>query len=393
MRLKRLTVADFRNYPQLRVEFSPGLNYIYGPNGAGKTNLLEAIYYLGTGRGLRTRQDSELIRWGADRLQVTGIVCGQREDQEIHIYADRKPAKWIKVNGIAQKRLSDLLGRFGVVAFLPDDLQLVKGAPITRRRFLDETIVQIRPLYYQRLKDYWHALAQRNNLLKQIRGRRVTVELLPAWDEQLVETGTAVISERRRWVGELGPLVTEAAAAISGRAETLLLAYQPALGTGTIAEPPTGWSPGAIRARLVAALTHGRKDELERGHTLAGPHRDDLFFSIDGSEARLYASQGQQRTIALACRVAQVELLHRETGQRPTLLLDDVFSELDAVRAAALLKEVRQGAQVFITATDNSNAMVGTTGPMGYLYVRPGEVIAERAGDLEPDPGTNERSG
>ncbi|MBW8888971.1 MAG: DNA replication/repair protein RecF [Fibrobacteres bacterium] len=395
MRLSALSLLHFRNFAEQEAEFSPGLNLLTGPNGHGKTNLLEAIHYGCLAHSQRTRKDKELIRWGASAfvLRLTGEIGGLPHAQSVQ-YSETGH-KRVKVDGRESKRLSDLLGNFSVVAFSPEDLDLVRGGPQLRRRYLDVLLCQFSRDYLEALRHYNGALKQRNSLLKQMGGRRgggpgpagealeavgeegsdsetgdeglaeapsrYGSDVLDAYDGPLVEYGARITLLRRRALAELVPLAAENYRFISDAGEELSLRL-----AGSV-------SPAEEEAELKAAfrrkLLSLRGAERETGQTLAGPHREDLAIDLAGRPARDFGSQGQKRSVALSLKLASASLLEAKQGSPPILLLDDVFAELDETRRRRIGDRVREKGQVFIA---NPRAADLPFEPEKTLHVRQG---------------------
>lgn len=344
MYLSALALRDFRNYRELALQFSPGLNVIYGDNAQGKTNLLEAIAYLATGKSHRTSRDQELIREGAEHLVAKATVVRKTGDLhlELEFTADRR--KQLKINGIAERRIARLVGSMAAVLFSPDDLQLLKGPPAGRRRFLDIELSQISQIYLQHLIAFNRVLMQRNTLLKT---ETLDQNLLSVYDEQLLESGSQLISRRAEALTRLGPLAAHFHSQFAEGKETLHVEYQ-----SQGAEPGQIPTVAEVREQLWSQMQQRRREEIRRQMTLVGPHRDDIAFGIDGRDARVFASQGQQRTTILALKLAELQFMSAEIGEPPLLLLDDVASELDPHRRQYLLHAVQKGVQTFITCTD-----------------------------------------
>lgn len=357
MYLAALQLHGFRNYDQLDLHFSPGLNVVYGENAQGKTNLLEAVYFLATGKSHRTARDQEMIQDGRSELRVSARVVRQTGELSLALSYGLESRKSLRINGIPEKRIASLVGKLAVVFFSPDDLQLVKGSPAGRRRFLDIEISQVSSTYLHHLQVYLRALQQRNVLLRQAAGGNLASGLLEPWDEQLVLSGAEIIVRRQATVRWLAELAGHYHAVLSDQREQLTLAYQSSLG-----ELPGGGlssdAVAAVRERFQAVLQRRRREEFQRGSTLVGPHRDDLLFSINGQEARLYGSQGQQRTAVLALKLAEIQFMREVIGEAPVLLLDDVTSELDPNRRNYLLHAVEEGVQTFISCTDREDLMI-----------------------------------
>lgn len=349
MYLTQLRLKDFRNYECLHLEPDAGLNLVTGENAQGKTNLLEAIYLLATGRPLRAGKEEELIRWGANEASVYASIHREQSlDVEVEITLSRYQPRVVKVDGQTY-RAALALGQFNVVLFSAMDLEVVRGQPADRRRYLDIEISMLSPAYVRALAGYRRALEQRNRLLKSVResGGSLTpsaIELLEAWDEQLVRYGSSVMVARERFISTLRPLARQAHAELSEGREELDIRYAPSI------EAVSG-EREQVMERFRQQLHQAREEELRRGSTLVGPQRDDLLVFVDGKEARIYASQGQQRTVMLSLKRAEFDLTLQERQEPPIVLLDDVMSDLDDLRRAQLLRMTLRGAQAFITAT------------------------------------------
>ena len=296
----------------------------------GKTNLLEAIYLCCTGRSHRTRQDRELVRWGADFCRV--CVEAERRDgtHEVDIAIPLAGRRKIRVNGSEIARSGELMGHVTGVLFSPEDLRLIKDGPGERRRFMDIALSQIRPSYYYALQRYARALKQRNELLRT--GR---LETLDSWDEQLCREGARIMAARADYIERLNEAAARTHGDIARERERLSIAYAPNVADGD----------------LRGALLRTRETDARRMTTSAGVHRDDVRFCVDGRELRLFGSQGQQRTAALSLRLAELDVVRAESGEAPVLLLDDVMSELDPERRRRLLAHL-EGIQTIVTCTD-----------------------------------------
>jgi len=332
--LAELRLRDFRNYAVTDLTFWPGVAFLVGSNAQGKSNLLEAIYTVALGRSPRVGRDAEVIRFGQDRAYVRAGVQGTR-GQTIEVAFDRATgARRVKVNGVTATR-GQLLGRCAVVLAGSLDDEMIRGAPTSRRRVMDAALAQVSPSYFFALTRYARVLRQRNQLLRASAGAAV----LAPWDDQLVELGAMLIGRRRAFVGRLAARAAERHARLGGGDERLEISYVCAVGDGEEHE--------ALRRALEA----GRAEDLRRGMTQAGPHRDDLQFVINGVDVRMFGSRGQHHTVALSLRLAEVDLLREELGEWPVVLLDDVMAHLDASRQALLLREV-DGPQVLLTHTE-----------------------------------------
>jgi DNA replication and repair protein RecF len=367
MDVTHLSLRDFRNYQRLDLELSPAITLLYGPNAAGKTSVLEALFYLATTRSPRVSVDRDLVRWdalgeagvppfarvvaevrrrvGKVRLEV---IVQRRTDEDGQLTAassklvriDRRPARAI-----------DLVGQLRVVLFTPADLTLVDGPPSERRRYLDITLSQLDPHYVRTLAHYQKIAQQRNSLLRAWRERRrparAVDDELAYWDQELTAAGGYLLAERLRAVVELNQLVGPIYQEISSGPEPLTVTYMPSL------ELDATQAAGGLASQLAAGLRMARRDELARGQTLLGPHRDDLAFTVGAVNLGRYGSRGQQRSVALALKLGEAELMRRRAGDAPVLLLDDMLSELDAQRRTHLLEVVRRPEQqTLLSATD-----------------------------------------
>ena len=339
MLVRRLWLTDFRSYAAADVSLSEGVTAILGANGQGKTNLLEGLAYAATLDSFRGAPVDALIRAGASAAVVRAECDADGRDVLIEAELSGTGRGRVYVNKQRLQRTRDLLGALRVTVFAPDDLELVKGGPAGRRRFLDDTLVALHPRHDQLRGDLDRVLRQRNTLLKQAAGGNRFDEsaafTLEVWDAKLIELGEALAAARRELVEKLEPRLRDTYAAVAGDASARVdAAYQ------------APW----MDEGLAAALARVRKDELRRGVTLVGPHRDDLDVHINALPSRTHASQGEQRSLAFALRLAAHALVTAETGSPPVLLLDDVFSELDPERSDALLTHLPSGQTVLTSA-------------------------------------------
>ncbi len=350
--MAHLSLADFRSYPLVELALEPGITAFVGPNGQGKTNLVEAIGYVATHGSHRVATDAPLVRQGAPRAIVrTGLVRDERKALvEIEINPGR--ANRFRLNRSPVPRPREVLGILRTVLFAPEDLALVKGDPGERRRFMDELLTARAPRFAGVRSDYDRVLKQRNALLKSAAAHRRSpgpevLSTLDVWDSHLARTGAELLAARLDLVESLRPLVAKAYEELApgGGAD---LAYKSSLeGTPSSAELSTG--RGELAALLEAALREVRGNELQRGTSLVGPHRDELLLKLGDMPARGYASHGESWSFALALRLAAYDLL-RADGDDPVLILDDVFAELDTGRRRRLAEMVAPAEQVLITA-------------------------------------------
>jgi DNA replication and repair protein RecF len=342
--LERLRIFAFRNYTEQTVEFGPGINIVGGRNAQGKTNLLEAVATLLLTRSPRASSSADVVAWGSDEALVEARVLRPAADRMLAVGSGRV-TRTATVDG-SPRPARDLLGLCPVVLFWPEDLQLVKAGPDTRRRLLDVVLSQLDRRVAADLLRFRHVLEQRNALLRQLRGGSADVDALAGFTRALVESGARIQVARAELIAALGPHGRDALAQIGG-GEELGLRYVPDGGM----DPGAGLA--AAEAALAATLVRRRDEEIARGATLAGPHRDDLELLLGGRPARSAASQGQQRSIVLALKLAEVRHIASRAGVLPVLLLDDVLSELDPGRRRDLIAGVAAaGLQTLITSSE-----------------------------------------
>jgi DNA replication and repair protein RecF len=352
LHVAHLSLHDFRSYPAVEVEIGPGITSFVGRNGQGKTNLVEAIDYLSRLTSHRVSADAPLVRQGASQAVVRAAVVRDERRAVLEIEINPGRSNRARVNKSPLPKARELLGLLRTVVFSPEDLALVKGDPAERRRFADELLTQIAPRYAGTRADYDRVLKQRNSLLKSAgaarrsgaaeSARESALSTLAVWDTRLAELGAEIMRRRIQLVADLTPLVGKAYEAVARGAsrDDATIGYRPSF-------EMTG--PEDLEAQLLAAVEERRRDELDRGLSLVGPHRDDLVLSLGDLPAKGYASHGESWSFALALRLASYDLL-RATGDDPVLILDDVFAELDTGRRAQLADLVADAEQVLITA-------------------------------------------
>ncbi len=349
MHLEWLELDDFRSYRSLRFEADSGINVLIGQNGAGKTNVLEAVGYLSQLKSFRRTPDAALIRAGADKAIARGSFRDRGSTIDIAVEIPVAGRRQVLVNGKRPVRLSDVATTAPVVAFLPDDLDLVKKGPVLRREYLDDLGALLVPTVGADQREFEKALRQRNTLLKQ-EGRNADTMTLDVWDARLAESGGRVLANRLRLLGRLCDLLSAAYQTVGGEEEEVLL---PTYGSTWIdvSEISAGMDPDhrTLAEQLMKALGQRQGRDLEVRSTSAGPHRDDPGFLLNGRDVRVQASQGEQRSVALSLRIGAYQLLEERHGRPPILLLDDVFSELDPNRAEGVTALLPRG-QVFVTS-------------------------------------------
>lgn len=360
MQITEVVLQGFRNLEKSNICPSKGINVFYGKNAQGKTNFLESLYFCATGRSMRTKYDWQMIGFDEQECHIRLFVNKKNRKERIDLHLKRNAKKGIAKNGVPIKKLGDLFGTLYVVVFSPEDLSLVKEGPAERRRFLDMELCQLSNIYYYDLQQYYRILKQRNNLLKEIQKKPDLQETLFVWDEQLVEYGERVMRARNDFLKRLDQIAAEKLNTLTGGLDHLEIIYKPNCDLGQIAEK----------------LKRNLQRDLYLGTTNYGPHKDDILFSIDGKEVKSFGSQGQQRTTALAARLAEIDLIREKTGEEPVLLLDDVLSELDEQRQKYLMESI-DGLQAFITCTGIEDTIKKYISKDNLFYVEEGCITPE----------------
>lgn len=334
MYIQSLELKNYRNYDRLIIEFSSGTNILYGDNAQGKTNILEAVYLGATTKSHRGSKDKEIIRFGENESHIRIHLMKQDIGHQIDMHLKKSRTKGAAIDQIPIKRSSDLLGFVPVIFFSPEDLSIIKNGPSERRKFLDIELSQLEKMYLHQLSSYNRVMAQRNNLLKQLAYQRELLDTLDSWDLQLVKYGSEVIRYRQKFIEDLNEIIREIHKNLTGKKEKIVLKYDYSVNYD----------------EFLTVLQRKREIDLKYASTGAGPHRDDIEFLVNGIDIRKFGSQGQQRTAALSLKLAQIELVKRQTGETPILLLDDVLSELDSSRKNYLLDSIKD-IQTLITCT------------------------------------------
>ncbi|NTX53187.1 DNA replication/repair protein RecF [Myxococcus llanfairpwllgwyngyllgogerychwyrndrobwllllantysiliogogogochensis] len=373
MRLLALHVQDFRNLAQVTLTPSAHATIAVGQNGQGKTNLLEGLYFLATLKPLRAGRLSELVRWGTQTARVSGRFLLKGAEREIAVEVGGGTRQAF-VDGKKAASLEEYFGGVSVVAFTPDDLEVVKGGPDSRRGFLDRAVFNRFPAYLRESREYARALKNRNRLLRE--GGAVDPAYLDAYDETLAKAGARIYARRRALMAELSPRAQATFASIGRTVEPASYGYHPAHLGGDFATA----DEAALALALRESLGERLRRDLDRGFTSVGPHSDDVTVTLGGRSARAYASQGQQRALVLGWKIAEIENLETSMGFLPLLMLDDVSSELDPERNAYLMDYLaRSGAQVFLSTTDGSLVRGAAAADTLWLSVHAGQVTTRDA--------------
>lgn len=334
MYVESIELENYRNYRNVKVEFGRNTNILYGNNAQGKTNILESIYMAATTKSHRGSKDRDIIRIGEDESHIRLFVNKQDISHRIDMHLRKNKNKGVAIDGIPIRRAIELYGLLNVIFFSPEDLTIIKNGPAERRRFMDLELCQISRLYYQNLSSYNKILNQRNNLLKQIYYNKNLMDTFDVWNTQLVDSGVRIIKERRNFVEMMNEIIGDIHSRLTSGREKLEIIYECNVDEDSFEK----------------ALQEKLETDLRYSSTQSGPHRDDISFLINGIDARKYGSQGQQRTVALSLKMAEIKLVKKIINDNPILLLDDVMSELDTSRRDALIEEIKN-IQTIITCT------------------------------------------
>lgn len=348
MQCNAVSLAGFRNIEEATVHFSPGVNVLYGENAQGKTNLLEAIYFAAIGRSFRSLHAKESISFGRETASISLDFHAQGRVQNITMHLFQSRMRTVEKNHVKIHKMSELVGAFRAVLFCPEQLSLIKGGPAERRQFLDIAISALEPAYLGALQRYAQILKQRNALIRAAEKERDAFrDTVDVWSAQLAHEGAYIARSRKRYIDKAMPFVARCFAEMTNEKETPTLVY---LGCNK-QEDADYEDVAATEAYLYKRLCENHDREIGAGATLYGIHKDDLEVMLNGREARIYASQGQQRSLALALKLAEGELCREDCGEYPVFLFDDVLSELDAARREYLLHKIA-GKQVILTTCE-----------------------------------------
>ena len=382
--LRFLHLRHFRNYRDQGIPFEAPKTILVGENAQGKTNLLEAVELLATLRSRRASRDRELVQQGEEKARIAATVERLGVAHELAMELRSRGGRSLKVNGQVLRRQSDFLGQVSAVVFSSLDLELVRGGPEARRNWLDGVLIQLEPVYADLLEQYRQILKQRNALLKQdpkdsdppTRGAASDkAPQMAFWDAQLATTGSRIARRRARLLQRLEPLAAHWHQAISGGQETLSLTYRP-----QVPLPDPQADPEVVQAQFLAEIRAKASAEQALGTSLVGPHRDEVELGIDGLAARAYGSQGQQRTLVLALKLAELELIEQVKGDPPLLLLDDVLAELDLHRQNQLLEAVQERVQTLVTTTH--------LGSFDAAWLKGAQILQVHQGQISPSPAS-----
>lgn len=373
MYLQHIHLINYRNYENQQLNLNRGINVLIGSNGQGKTNLLEAIYYLAAGNNFRGNKDIELIKWDQPYLRLIGQMKKDDSERcyEMEVYIDKEKNKQLKINGVKYKSMSELNNYLRVVLFSPDDLKIVKGSPAERRRYLDVCMSQQDKSYYRLIRDYDRIVQQRNNLLKELHYKKENKAQLEVWNQYLIEYGSQIIYKRLQYLKMLVPMARKVQQALTCETERFSVTYHCSM--GAIGD----FSVEQIKNVFQTILAQKQGEEIARGTTLWGPHRDDLIFYLNGMDLKKYGSQGQQRTGILSLKMAELQTFYKLHGEYPLLLLDDVMSELDDDRRQFLMKMVKKYQIQTIITGANIELLTDEMAENEIFWVQEGKIITK----------------
>ena len=337
MLITNIKLQNFRNYKELNLKLNNGINIFYGDNAQGKTNIIESIFLCSIGRSFRTNKEKDIISIGKNFTKIN--IDYQKKDRNGNINYEISDKKNITINGIKIKKLSELLGNINVVIFTPDDINIIKEGPTRRRKFLDIMIGQLKPAYVYNLNMYLKYLEQRNNYLKQIKTENKSTDLLEIWDEKLAEYSEKIYNYRIKYINLIKEKINKIHSGITDQDEKIEIEYI---------------SDYTNKVNFKKILINNQKNDIFRGYTTKGIHRDDFLIKINDKLVNTYGSQGQHRTAILSLKICELQVVYDEIGEYPILLLDDFMSELDEKRRKSLLRNIKN-IQVIITCTDKLN--------------------------------------
>lgn len=368
MYIKSIAIKNYRNYEVLKLEFDHKLNIIIGDNAQGKTNLLEAIYVSGFGKSFRTTKDSDLVRFNNEIANVKIELQKDSGLSEIIEYRiNDKSKKEFLINGVNITKISELLGTMNIILFYPDDLKLIKESPVERRKFLNRELSHISKIYCADIIDYNKILYQRNELLKKIMYKPEFKDLIDVWDEQLADKGARIILRRKKFIEDLNVISRKIHADVTKNKEILNVVY--------ITTIKNMENYDTIKSDLKIKLIKNLDTDIRRGYTSVGPHRDDIETTINGINIKAFGSQGQQRTAALSLKLSEIEIVKKDVGEYPILLLDDVMSELDVNRQKDLIYTLKD-VQTIITTTDIKNLLDEYINTSRIIKIKNGNVLS-----------------
>jgi len=324
MFIEALSLNNYRNYTSADIHFSKGINILYGDNAQGKTNILEAIYMLATTKSHRGNKDKEIIRFDCDESHIKAEINKLDIKHRVDMHLRKNKNKGVAIDMVPIRKSAELMGLVNIILFSPEDLSIIKNSPSERRRFIDMELCQLNKIYYSNLTTYNKIINQRNNLLKQIYFDKSKIDMLDVWDFQLVDYGIKIIKDRNNFIDMINEIIFDIHKKLTSDKEELVVVYE----------------KNIKEEEFAADLVQKRDMDIRYQSTQTGPHRDDISFLVNGMDVKKYGSQGQQRTVALSLKLAEISLVKKIINDNPILLLDDVMSELDSTRRDALLSYI-----------------------------------------------------
>ncbi len=365
MYIKNLKLMKFRNYDDIHLNFNKRINLLIGKNGQGKTNILEGIYMLSFGKSFRTNKDKELIQFEKENTYIGGVFEKKEKMHMIELVIGKDSKKGVKINKISIEKIAQLLGNFNAVIFSPEDLKLVKEGPKERRKFIDREISQIVPKYYHYISNYNKILFQRNKLLKTY---PINENLVDVFDHELSKNGCYIYLYRKKFIDKIRILASTIHKNLTDDVEDLNIEYANQI---HVTNKDTCLE---VQEKFLEALKKNRSVDMQSGNTKVGPHKDDIDIFVNGLDAKIYSSQGQQRTASISLKLSEIELIKEETGEDPVVLLDDIFSELDEKRQLLLVNHLNH-LQIFITSAEEGHKEIFENKDISIFHVEKGRVF------------------
>ena len=366
MIVNKLIIKNYRNFKEAEAELNDSLNIFIGDNGQGKTNLMESIYIASIGRTFRLNSENELINFFENRSSIEIHLFKNNYNIKIEIILEKNKKKSVFINGVKLDKTSEMIGILNNVIFTPDDMKIIKGSPVERRKFVNIDISQIKPKYKYLLNKYKKVTTERNSILKNYRSKYENKDILSIWNDYLVDTGAEISLYRNEYIVKLKKYAADIYSNISGNKEKLDIIYSSNIGCITDKEE--------VKKSFYEKINNNFNNEILRGASLYGPHKDDILIRINDKECKYFGSQGQQRSAILALKLAEIEIIKEEVGEYPILLLDDVLSELDNKRKSYLIEHIK-GIQTIITGTDDHDLNILTKNfNKNVFYINEGKI-------------------
>ena len=368
MKLKKVMLKNFRNIKEEEIKLSQSCNILYGDNAQGKTNILEAIYLCVSGRSFRAQKERELIKKDEKSYRIKVEYEKKDRIEEIEIEYSEETKKKLRINNVSQTKTGNIIGKLNAVIFSPEDILMIKQGPSKRRKYIDIAISQIRPSYFFYLQKYRKVLIQRNNLLRKKDLKEIDKDTIDIWNERLAEYGARIMKERDSYIKILSKKANTKQEIITDNKEKLIIKYKPSIEINKDKE---------IKEQIIDKLSKCFREDIKRGNTLYGPHRDDIEIEINSMDVKQYGSQGQQRTAVLSTKLAEVEIIKDTIQDHSIILLDDVMSELDDYRRKYLLEGIKEN-QIIITCTSKESIRKSEEENQKNFFIKQGKCYEQR---------------